>query len=349
LLLRLGMTLERAEAVNRASQLATVFSSLKTLGLTDRGLLNEIMRGVLVANPGLLGVWTVWEPDALDGRDAMFAGAPGHDQSGRFVPFWHCYGGRIQLEANIDYDKPDADWYFAPTRRKSEVLIDPYEYRVGGKDLFITSTAAPILHAGRCVGVVGFDVHMDWLLEAIDEPGPFESIEAALGRGHVLLGEDGQVRYCSQATRRLICRYVGGKAGSRRRLPEPLHELVVQKLRRRFFSDSLKLKRGWTFGSGSRKLVVRFTRHPHAGCVLLLVDEQVEDGRIAADLSPREQEVADWVGQGKSNEEIAIILGISAHTVKNHLDKIFRKLGVENRCAAAMALQRYRSAEWTDR
>ena len=101
------MTLERAEAVNRAGQLATVFSSLKTLGFTDRGLLNEIMRGVLVANSGLLGVWTVWEPDALDGRDAMFAGAPGHDQSGRFVPFWHRYGGRIRLEANIDYDKPE--------------------------------------------------------------------------------------------------------------------------------------------------------------------------------------------------------------------------------------------------
>ena len=124
------MTLERSEAVNRAGQLAKVFSSLKTLGLTDRGLFNEIMRGVLVANPRLLGVWTVWEPDALDGRDAMFARAPGHDQSGRFVPFWHRSGGQIQLQANIDYDKPDADWYFAPTRRKAEVLIDPYEYRV---------------------------------------------------------------------------------------------------------------------------------------------------------------------------------------------------------------------------
>ena len=64
----------------------------------------------------------------------------------------------------------------------------------------------------------------------------------------------------------------------------------------------------------------------------------------AVDLSPREQEVADWVGQGKSNEEIAIILGISAHTVKNHLDKIFRKLGVENRYAAAVAVRRYHSA-----
>ena len=68
---------------------------------------------MLVANPGLLGVWTVWEPDALDGRDAMFAGAPGHDQSGRFVPFWHRHGGKVQLEANTDYDKPHAEWYFS--------------------------------------------------------------------------------------------------------------------------------------------------------------------------------------------------------------------------------------------
>jgi DNA-binding CsgD family transcriptional regulator len=338
------MTLERAEAVTRASQLATIFSSLKSLGLTDRGLLNEIMRRVLEVNPGWLGVWTVWEPDALDGLDALFAGAPGHDQSGRFVPFWHRHGGRIQLEANIDYDKPDADWYIAPTRRKAEVLIDPYEYRVAGKNLFISSMAAPIFHVGRCVGVVGFDVQMDWLLKAIDEPGAFDSIEAALGRGHVLLNDDGRVRYCSQATRRLICHYVGGRGLSRYRLPEPLNDLVVQELRRRFFPHNLKLRREWTFGSGSRRLLVRFTRHPQARCGLLLVDEQIEEGLSDVYLSPREHEVVDWVGQGKSNEEIAILLGISTHTVKNHLDKIYRKLGVENRCAAAMALQRHRFA-----
>lgn len=338
-----GMTLalERYEA-NQAGHLAAVFSSLKTLGLTDRGLLNEIMRKVLLGNSGLLGVWTVWEPNALDGRDRSYAGAAGHDMSGRFVPFWHRYGGEIRLEANIDYDKPDSDWYFAPTRRRAEVVIDPYEYPVAGKTLFITSTAAPVIHGGKCVGVVGFDVHMDWLLEAADEPCLFESIESVLGRGHVLLGENGEVRYWSQATRRLICRYVGGTAGSSRQLPEPLRDLVVQKLRRQFFSESLKPKPAWTFASGSRKLVVRFTRHPQAGCCLLLVDEEVEGERspLEEHLSPREQQVAEWVGQGKSNDEIAIILGISAHTVKNHLDKIFRKLGVENRCAAAVAIQR---------
>jgi DNA-binding CsgD family transcriptional regulator len=72
------------------------------------------------------------------------------------------------------------------------------------------------------------------------------------------------------------------------------------------------------------------------------VDEEIVGQRspLEEQLSPREQQVAEWVGQGKSNDEIGTILGISAHTVKNHLDKIFRKLGVENRCAAAVAIQR---------
>lgn len=336
------LVLERCEATNRAGHLAAVFSSLKALGLTDRDFFNEIMRRVLLRNGGLLGVWSVWEPNALDDRDRFHAGAPGHDLSGRFVPFWHRYGGEVRLEASIDYDKPDSEWYYTPTRRRAEVVIDPYEYPVAGKNLFITSTAAPIIHAGNCIGVVGFDVHLDWLLEAADEPGLFESIETVLGRGHVLLGQNGEVRYWSQATRRLICRYVGGKAGSGRQLPEPLRDLVVQKLRRDFFPQSVKPRPGWTFAHGSRKLVVRFTRHPQAGCFLLLVDEEIVGQRspLEEQLSPREQQVAEWVGQGKSNDEIGTILGISAHTVKNHLDKIFRKLGVENRCAAAVAIQR---------
>jgi DNA-binding CsgD family transcriptional regulator len=52
-------------------------------------------------------------------------------------------------------------------------------------------------------------------------------------------------------------------------------------------------------------------------------------------LSIREREVLSWVREGKSNAEIAIILGMSTYTVKDHLKQIFRKLGVDNRTAAA--------------
>ena len=57
-------------------------------------------------------------------------------------------------------------------------------------------------------------------------------------------------------------------------------------------------------------------------------------------LTPREAEVLSWVAQGKSNPEIATILGIGVTTVKKHLEAIFMKLGVENRTsAAALALE----------
>ena len=57
-------------------------------------------------------------------------------------------------------------------------------------------------------------------------------------------------------------------------------------------------------------------------------------------LSPRQAEVLRWVARGKTNEEIAGILGLSLFTVKAHLRAIFGILMVENRNAAgALAWQ----------
>jgi len=51
-------------------------------------------------------------------------------------------------------------------------------------------------------------------------------------------------------------------------------------------------------------------------------------------LTPREVEVLAAVGQGMSNKAIACRLGISAHTVKYHLEAIFTKLDVRSRAEA---------------
>ena len=56
----------------------------------------------------------------------------------------------------------------------------------------------------------------------------------------------------------------------------------------------------------------------------------------ALGLTPREAEVLLWVAQGKSNSEIATILGCAENTVKVHLARIFEKLGFENRNAATV-------------
>lgn len=57
---------------------------------------------------------------------------------------------------------------------------------------------------------------------------------------------------------------------------------------------------------------------------------------LKLDLTPRVAEVLLWVAQGKTNGDIATILGISESTVKKHLLEIFVKLGVETRSAATL-------------
>ncbi|HKQ39284.1 MAG TPA: response regulator transcription factor [Verrucomicrobiae bacterium] len=53
-------------------------------------------------------------------------------------------------------------------------------------------------------------------------------------------------------------------------------------------------------------------------------------------LTPREAEVLLWIAQGKSNADIATILGCAANTIKVHIARIFEKIGVENRNAASL-------------
>lgn len=55
----------------------------------------------------------------------------------------------------------------------------------------------------------------------------------------------------------------------------------------------------------------------------------------SAALTPRETEVLSWLAKGKTNRDIADILGMSPRTVNKHLEHIFEKLGVETRTAAA--------------
>ncbi|MEZ5179580.1 MAG: response regulator transcription factor [Acidimicrobiales bacterium] len=58
-------------------------------------------------------------------------------------------------------------------------------------------------------------------------------------------------------------------------------------------------------------------------------------------LTTREHEVLDLVAQGRSNPEIAVALGISGKTVRNHVSNLFTKLQVADR---AQAIVRARSA-----
>ncbi len=65
-----------------------------------------------------------------------------------------------------------------------------------------------------------------------------------------------------------------------------------------------------------------------------LLESEVPVGDDDTELTDRQVEILHWVKLGKTNQEIAQILEISALTVKNHMQKLFKKLNVHNRAQA---------------
>lgn len=73
------------------------------------------------------------------------------------------------------------------------------------------------------------------------------------------------------------------------------------------------------------------------------VSAERDDANEFSGLSQREVEIMEWVRIGKTNYEIGMILNISAFTVKNHLQRIFRKLDASNRAQAVQKMNRLKT------
>ena len=97
---------------------------------------------------------------------------------------------------------------------------------------------------------------------------------------------------------------------------------------------------GLPMAPGPREAYFLELLHPHLHFALLrsaqkeAVRVPTRAAAVARPLSAREAEILGWVREGKSNDEIGSILGISALTVKNHLQRVYRALGVSNRAHA---------------
>ncbi len=113
--------------------------------------------------------------------------------------------------------------------------------------------------------------------------------------------------------------------------------------------DVRALSTARTTAEGTRQLVATLQGRTVDDDWLIVLREvsdaaTVEATMQAFGLTLRESEVLYWVAKGKTNRDIGDILGSSPATVKKHLERVFEKLGVETRtAAAAMAMQRVRA------
>jgi DNA-binding NarL/FixJ family response regulator len=80
--------------------------------------------------------------------------------------------------------------------------------------------------------------------------------------------------------------------------------------------------------------------HPQLTKTFIEEAQSASDEPKAAPLSKREREILQKVADGATTRQVASDLGISPHTVKTHLERIFEKLGANDRAqAVAIAIR----------
>ncbi|MCP3923281.1 MAG: methyl-accepting chemotaxis protein [Desulfobacterales bacterium] len=165
------------------SEIDNAMDTVRTIAFVFEGLinsdnppkrsdLNKILKQVLIKNPHIIAIDTCWEPNALDGKDSEFIKQPGHDSTGRFVPYWYRENGIIKVEPLVNFDTEA--WYQEPRRTGKEIFTDPYVYPVGGKDVLMATVVAPIKKGEKFVGIVAIDISLETFSEMISGIKPFD-------------------------------------------------------------------------------------------------------------------------------------------------------------------------------
>jgi len=87
---------------------------------------------------------------------------------------------------------------------------------------------------------------------------------------------------------------------------------------------------------GGGPIMVGALARPDGGALLLFSPplKQAVSAGIVPMLTRRQCDIMDWIAEGKTSAEVAMILEISPRTVEKHLEAVFQRLGVENRVAA---------------
>ena len=162
--------------------------------------LTRQVRSSLEANPSLLGLYLVFEPDALDGKDELFADQAelGNNEAGRFALYWaQPTAGQLEAEAMSEEllgDTTPGDngvaynaWYTCPRETRQPCVLEPYYDDVGGQRTLMTSIAFPLELDGTIIGVIGVDISLASLQQLSLEANR----ELYEGQGHISIFSPG--------------------------------------------------------------------------------------------------------------------------------------------------------------
>ncbi|MGD9363261.1 MAG: methyl-accepting chemotaxis protein, partial [Desulfobacterales bacterium] len=175
-------------AMDTARAIAHSLEGMKKRDVPPRDMMDGILRQVLEKNPSFIGVWTCWEPDAMDGKDEDFINAVGHDDTGRYIPYWNRVTGTVDVEPLRNYTVEGAgDYYLVPQKTGRETIFEPFKSKVAGRTVLMTTLAVPIEYNKEIVGVAGVDIELSAFQKIIEGINPFETGYAFLTSNNATL------------------------------------------------------------------------------------------------------------------------------------------------------------------
>jgi len=159
-----------------------------------------ILRNIISQNPSFIGTLSVWEPNLFDKNDSIYRNTPGHDKTGRFIPYWSRIGTNLPiLEPAADYETPGrGEFYLIPKSIKKEIITEPFNYSVQGHQTYMVTASSPIISNEIFYGIVGIDISVDWIQEIVDNQMIFN------GAAHVVVFSSNGNVIASSASKNLI-------------------------------------------------------------------------------------------------------------------------------------------------
>ncbi|WP_318531506.1 histidine kinase dimerization/phosphoacceptor domain -containing protein [Methanohalophilus profundi] len=140
----------------------------------NRTEINNILLKLLEENPDLLGTYVCYEPNTFDGMDSSYVNTTGHDETGRFIPYWNRIPGNITLDPLLDYET--SGYYQLPKKLKRDIVTEPYYY----EGVFIVSYVTPIIREGEFIGIGGVDVSLNHLNDVVNKVKSFDTGHAIM-------------------------------------------------------------------------------------------------------------------------------------------------------------------------
>jgi len=175
--------------------------------------LSTQLQQALIDKPDLLGLYVIFEPDALDGADAGFAAKPdlGSNETGRFSLYWvQSKPGELQavigdegLLANTEPGPSGAPYnafYTCARDTRQACVLEPYFDEASGSRKLVTSVAFPLLENGKVIAVVGLDIN----LAALQKNSEASALQLFDGQGQIsIVSPRGVISASSQDADRL--------------------------------------------------------------------------------------------------------------------------------------------------